>query len=67
VSLEQRQLTISIIDQARAEGARLNSACECAEIDAATYRRWQYEGKVLADRRATAIRPTPVTKLTSDE
>ncbi len=67
MSLEQRQLTISMIDQARAEGARLNPACECAEIDAATYRRWQHDGKVLADRRANAVRPVPPTKLSSEE
>jgi putative transposase len=67
VSLEQRQLTISMINQARTEGARLNPACECAEIDAATYRRWQHDGKVLSDRRAKAVRPVPLTKLTSDE
>ena len=67
MSLEQRQQIILIIDQARSEGARLTKACETAEIDPATYRRWQCAGEVVADRRATAIRPEPVCKLSIQE
>lgn len=67
MSLEQRQQIISMIDQAREQGARLNPACQCAEIDPATYRRWQDDGKVLADRRASALRPIPRNKLTFEE
>lgn len=67
MSLEQRQNIIRMINQARADGARLREACECVEIDAATYRRWQSNGKVKADRRATAPRPVPRNKLTAKE
>ena len=56
-----------MIDCARTEGARLNQACECVDIDAATYRRWQCGGNVLADRRATAKRPVPLNKMSADE
>ena len=56
-----------MIDHARTKGARLNQACECVEIDAATYRRWQCDGEVLADQRATAVRPVPVNKLSVDD
>ena len=67
MNLEQRQEIINMIDHARAHGARLNAACDCAEIDAATYRRWQQNGSIAADRRATASRPTPTNKLTEQE
>jgi putative transposase len=67
VSLEQRQETISMIDHARVQGARLKQACECVDIDAATYRRWQCDGEVLTDQRATAIRPVPLNKLSVEE
>ena len=67
MSLEQRKQIISMVDQARSEGARLTPACQCAEIDVATYRRWQHNGRVLSDRRATASRPIPRNKLAIEE
>lgn len=67
MSLEQRKQIISMVDQARSEGARLSPACQCAEIDVATYRRWQHDGRVLSDRRAVASRPVPCNKLTIEE
>ena len=67
MSLEQRQEIIVMVDYARTKGARLNQACECVDIDAATYRRWQCNGKVLADQRATAVRPVPLSKLSVEE
>ena len=67
MSLEQRQLIITMIDQARADDARLNPACQTVEIDPATYRRWQHDGKVIADRRAKAQRPLPSNRLTEQE
>lgn len=67
MSLEQRQEIISMIDNARAEGARLKEACECVDIDAASYRRWQRDGEVLSDQRATAVRPVPKNKLSVEE
>ena len=67
MSLDQRQQLIALIDQARTDGARLNQSCKTVEIDPATYRRWQSNGQVLADRRATAQRPEPANKLSSQE
>jgi len=67
VSLEQRQQIITLIDQARVDGARLNEACQTVEIDPATYRRWQHDGQVIADRRATAERPLPSNRLSEPE
>ena len=67
MSLDQRKEIIGLIDQAREDGARLSSACETAEIDPVTYRRWQCGTRVVADRRATAQRPEPANKLTQQE
>lgn len=67
MSLEQRQSIVGHLEQARANGARLHTACDVAGIDPATYRRWQNNGVVVADRRATAIRPIPVSKLSVQE
>ncbi len=67
MSLEERQQIIVMINQAREEGARLAPACDTAEIDPGTYRRWQHAGQVIADRRATAQRPAPHNKLSAQE
>lgn len=67
MSLDQRKQTISLINQARTAGARLARACEAVEIDPATYRRWQCNGEVVSDLRATAKRPVPGNKLTAKE
>lgn len=67
MSLEQRKRIIGLINNARADGARLHLSCECVEIDAATYRRWQVNGTVLSDRRATVTRPAPLNKLSIEE
>lgn len=67
MSLEQRKRIIGLIKQARLDGARLNLACQTIEIDPATYRRWQCDNTVLSDRRATAQRPTPISKFTPKE
>ena len=39
--LEDRQILVRDIEQARAEGARLAPSCALAGIDARTLRRWQ--------------------------
>ena len=67
MSLDQRKEIIGLINQARHDGARLAVACETAEIDPVTYRRWQCGTQVVADRRATAQRPVPTNKLTEQE
>ena len=36
-------------------------------IASSTFRRWQYEGRVLEDQRPVAPRPTPVNKLAPEE
>ena len=56
-----------MIDEARSDGASLKSACEEADIDPATYRRWQSGGQVRGDGRAAAVRPEPQHKLTQAE
>ncbi|ASJ74599.1 hypothetical protein IMCC3135_22645 [Granulosicoccus antarcticus IMCC3135] len=67
MSLEQRQKTITLIDEARAAGARLNESCQTVEIHPATYRRWQHDGQVICDRRAMAERPVPSNKFSEFE
>lgn len=67
MSLEQRQTIIELIRAARNNGSRLNAACECAEIDAATFRRWQDEGQIISDKRRDAIKPAPSNSLTDKE
>lgn len=67
MSLEQRQYIIELIHEARDNGARLSQACDCAEIDAATFRRWQKDGQVTGDKRPDAIKPAPSNSLTAEE
>ena len=67
MSLEQRKNIITLVDEARHSGARLNEACTAVEIDPATYRRWQHDGQIVADRRATATRPLPSNRLSEPE
>jgi hypothetical protein len=42
--LEDRQILVRDIEQARAKGARVAPACALAGIDARTLRRWQAAG-----------------------
>jgi len=68
ISLEDRQQTAAAIEQARAEGARLETACEVAGIDVRTLQRWQVgEGLVSGDRRPEAVRAPPAHALTPQE
>ena len=67
ISLEHRQQTISLIEQAVNSGARLHRACKEAGIDTSTYRRWQDRGAIVEDKRPTAQRPEPANKLTRQE
>jgi hypothetical protein len=66
--LEDRQILVRDIVQARADGARLTPACALAGIDAATLRRWK-AGDVLAqgDLRPDANRPIPSHALSEAE
>ena len=57
--LEGRQTLIRDIEQAQADGARLEAACALAGIDARTLQRWRSGGgPTCADRGPDAIRPT---------
>ena len=67
ISLEHRQHTVDLIDEAMASGARSLSACEEAGIAPCTYRRWQHQGQVVEDQRPTAKRPHPPNKLSPQE
>lgn len=55
------------IDDAVDAGARKWRACEEAGISVRTYQRWLEQGAVAADRRPTAVRPTPSQALTPEE
>ena len=65
--LNKRIKLVELIREAHQNGARLDKACEVAVLSKRTYRRWYKAGKVLADLRATAVRPEPANKLTEYE
>ena len=66
--LEDRQILVREIEQARIEGARLAPACALAGIDASTLRRWQAgAGLRQGDRRPDADRPLPSHALSEVE
>jgi transposase InsO family protein len=66
--LEDRQILLRDIEQARAAGARLIPACALAGIDACTLRRWKAgDGLMQGDRRADADRPIPSYALSEAE
>ena len=66
-SLDKRIKLVALIREAHDSGARLDKACEVAELSKRTYRRWYKAGKVQVDLRASAVRPEPANKLTEDE
>src|ERR1700733_9341219 len=66
--LEDRQILVRDIEQARTDGARLAPACALAGIDAGTLRRWKVgDGLRQGDRRPDADRPTPSHALSDAE
>ena len=66
--LEDRQILVRDIEQARADGARLAPACALAGIDAGTPRRWKAgDGLTQGDRRPDADRPIPSHALSEAE
>jgi hypothetical protein len=66
--LEDRQILIRDIAQARIEGARLAPACALAGIDARTLQRWKAdEGLTRGDRRPDANHPVPSHALSEAE
>ena len=66
--LEDRQILLRDIGQARTEGARLAPACALAGIDARTLQRWKAgEGLTRGDRRPDANHPVPSHALSEAE
>lgn len=65
--LEERRQIIADIAEARAQGVRLESACEVIGISLRTFRRWMGGGDVRADGRPEATRPAPRHRLSDEE
>lgn len=67
ISTPDRRHAIALIDNARAQGARLAAACRKLGISARTYQRWTREGELREDQRPLVERPTPANALTPIE
>lgn len=67
ISATDRRNAVELIDEARANGARLRAACELLGVSPRTYERWTQEGGVGEDQRPLAERPTPANALTPEE
>jgi putative transposase len=65
--LEDREILLHAIEEARVAGARLAPACALAGIDPRTAQRWQGDSRARGDRRPDAERPTPSHALTAAE
>jgi len=67
ISAPDRREAVELIDEARANGARLGPLCAELGITPRTYQRWTQEGAVGPDGRTTAVRPKPDHALTLEE
>ncbi len=67
ISTPDRQTAITLIEQAKAAGARRAPACAELGLDERTCRRWQAMDGAPQDRRPTAPRPAPSNKLSEAE
>ncbi|WP_253449626.1 helix-turn-helix domain-containing protein [Halomonas sp. Y3] len=67
ISTPDRQRAIALIDEARAQGARLETACRELGITARTYQRWTRGGTLHEDQRPLVDRPVPANALTPAE
>jgi putative transposase len=66
--LEDRQILVHLITQARVGGSRQAPACALAGINPRTIQRWRNgDGLIRGDRRPDAIRPAPSHALTETE
>lgn len=63
----EREILVSLIQEAKRNGARLGSACETVCITLRTYRRWFKDDEVKVDQRSEIERPTPKNKLSEHE
>jgi len=64
INATNRKEAIKLIDEAKVQGASLSAACKELNIHPRTYNRWKVS---LDDKRPTAIRPTPKSKITKEE
>tara|TARA_R110000772_G_scaffold226474_1_gene337153 strand:+ start:35522 stop:36559 length:1038 start_codon:yes stop_codon:yes gene_type:complete len=65
--LPERQYLVSLINEATANGARKAEACRIISLSIRTLQRWVKNGLVCGDERASAVRPTPSNKLSTEE
>lgn len=63
-SAPDREQAVTLVDEARAHGARLAPACAVLGIGQNTYRRWKAGG---VDGRPEAVRPRPSNALSEAE
>ena len=67
ISTPDRQQAVTLIDAARAAGARLSPACAVIGITIRTHQRWTREGGVREDQRPLVERPVPANALSTEE
>ena len=67
ISDQDRVMAVELINEARANGCRLEPACDELNISPRTYQRWTEEGGIKKDQRPLVERPTPKNKLSEDE
>jgi transposase InsO family protein len=67
ISAADRRQAVELIEEARAEGARLSPACAVLGLSARTVQRWTREGGVGKDQRPLVARPKPANALTPEE
>tara|TARA_R110002110_G_scaffold400444_1_gene616953 strand:- start:40 stop:1074 length:1035 start_codon:yes stop_codon:yes gene_type:complete len=58
---------IGLINEAKANGSRIEPACQEIGLSLRSYRRWFKCGEVQADKRPDAKRPEPANKLSDKE
>jgi len=67
ISDSDRGIAVQLIDEARANGARLEPACNELNISERTYQRWTKNGNVKKDQRPIVKRSAPKNKLSREE
>ena len=66
--LEDRKVILASVAEARANGARLSAISDVVGVDARTLQRWSTkEALATGDKRPSADRPPPASKLSDDE
>jgi len=67
ISTPDRRRALELVEEAMAQGARQEKACELMGISARTYQRWTREGGIEPDGRPEASRPAPANRLSEAE